>query len=452
MADGTGTLTLEPEALYQPSLGFGVPGFLVPKSISDVKEIARMIALAEWAPDCYRDLHGNFLQPKIELAIMHGATVGLGPIAAVQAIAVINGKPSIWGDGALAVIEHSGLLEDMTEEYEVDDEEGLVAICSMRRRGRATAIVTRFSTAMADQAGLTRIEGPWQTYRERMLRMRARSWTMRDGFADVLRGLHLREEVEDYVTTAGRGLPRAPDREESSPGDPRHYPSPRSRRSEAFGASRPDSRPTAVADPPGGHRHERPVPELHPAGQTYTLVDADGVFIKVAGPDALRAAFERVFFDKHLSPNRVAGVWEANEPARLAIERLFGAEALAQAQEHISSIQGTSRPPSAGQQARREAAAVGAAWSDGDQFSEPDQALVLEINPTWGDQKVFQTYRAAITKLSDDAAGNRPAVSEFRRANQAIETRLRRKLSDRMPEIDKIYALAGVGTGSDAAA
>ena len=117
MANDVGTLPLrargEPEPPYPSAVGFGVPGFLVPKSIGEVKELARMMALAEWAPDCYRDIDGNYLLPKIELAIMQGASVGLGPIAAVQSIAVINGMPSIWGDGALAIIEQSGLLEDI---------------------------------------------------------------------------------------------------------------------------------------------------------------------------------------------------------------------------------------------------------------------------------------------------------------------------------------------------
>jgi hypothetical protein len=188
--------------------------WIAPRSLAEVKELARMIALAEWAPECYRDFDDNYLVPKIELAIMHGASVGLGPIAAVQSIAIINGKPSIWGDGALSVIEHSGLLEDMVETYEVDDEQGLTAICTMKRRGRATPIANRFSTAMADRAGLAQGEGPWQTYLERMLRMRARSWAMRDGFADILRGLHIREEVEDFERTrtsrpdTEQGIPR----------------------------------------------------------------------------------------------------------------------------------------------------------------------------------------------------------------------------------------------------
>jgi hypothetical protein len=95
-------------------------------------------AADEWAPECYRDIDGNYLPPKIELAIIQGATVGLGPIAAVQSIAIINGKPCIWGDGALSVIAHSGLLEDMVEEYELDDDQGLAAVCTMKCRDRAT--------------------------------------------------------------------------------------------------------------------------------------------------------------------------------------------------------------------------------------------------------------------------------------------------------------------------
>ena len=206
MPDDTAKLPPEPATCLAQR--FDVPDFMVPKSIADVRELARIIALAAWAPDSYRDIEGNYLQQKIELAIMHGATVGLGPIAAVQSIAVIDGMPTIWGDGALAIVERSGLLDDMLEEYESDAEEGLTAICTMRRRRRPTPITNRFSMAMAEQARLTQKEGPWQRYPQRMLKMRARSWTIRDGFADVLRGLHIREEVDDFIEIRGLS-PRA---------------------------------------------------------------------------------------------------------------------------------------------------------------------------------------------------------------------------------------------------
>jgi len=352
---------------------FGVPGFLAPKSISDVKELAKMIALAEWAPESYRDVDGNFRQQQIELAIMHGATVGLGPIAAVQSIAVINGMPSIWGDGALSVIEHSGLLEDMIEEYELDGEQGLVAICTMKRWHRATPIVTRFSMGMADRAGLTRTEGPWQSYPERMLRMRARSWTMRDAFADVLRGLHIREEVEDYVGSAAvspRSAGRTPSVAFAGPSGPRparpRFAAPTGRSS----ATKPAERAADATSHPSASEDETPITGDHassaapqsPATQlgvvpqagvpaprldacanpdpfepheTFTLADAEGGFTDVSGAEALRSAFERLFFDPHLPPGQVLGLWESNENARRVITQVFGSAALDQAEAHL---------------------------------------------------------------------------------------------------------------------
>jgi hypothetical protein len=96
---------------------FDVPAFLLPQSRDELRELAELMALAGWAPEGYRDDAGNYLRPRIEMSIVHGASVGLGPVAAVQSIAVIDGMPTIWGDGALALIERSGLLEDMSEEY-----------------------------------------------------------------------------------------------------------------------------------------------------------------------------------------------------------------------------------------------------------------------------------------------------------------------------------------------
>jgi hypothetical protein len=204
-----------------------LPEYLAPRSLAAVRELARLIACAEWAPDSYRDVEGNYSVAKIELAIMQGAVVGLGPIASVQSIALIDGKPAIWGDGALAVVTHSGLLDDMAEEYVTDDEEGLTAISILRRRLRPTPIVGRFSLAMAETAQLTQKEGPWRSYPRRMLMMRARSWALRDGFADVLRGLALREEVEDYAAGSRRVSSDRPTSWEGG-GSPRQW-SPRPR-------------------------------------------------------------------------------------------------------------------------------------------------------------------------------------------------------------------------------
>jgi hypothetical protein len=297
---------------------------------------------------------------------------------------------------------------------------------------------------MAQRAGLTRNEGPWQTYPERMLRMRARSWTMRDAFADVLRGLQLREEVEDYVESV-RPL-RAPHREDSSLGSPRHHSSPRPRRSEGSGgASLLNGRP-AVSELRNGHSQDQPVAEPLSVDTTYALIDADGVCIEVVGPDALRAGFAEMFVDKHLSPDQIAGMWESNETARRTIEELFGPGALAEAHERLRSLQGRSSPGD-GQSDPPALSQNGAASGKGpgqDHPSAPDRALVLEIKATWGVQKIFQQYRAALNALSDNPARDKPTIARFRQANIGVEERLRAKLSGRMEQIDAIYRRAGL--------
>jgi hypothetical protein len=51
---------------------------------------------------------------------------------------------------------------------------------------------------MAKKAGVWKKAGPWNDYPDRMLNIRARAWCLRDLFADVLHGLSVGEEVEDY--------------------------------------------------------------------------------------------------------------------------------------------------------------------------------------------------------------------------------------------------------------
>src|SRR5580700_7840306 len=491
MPDDVSTIAAKPrdEASSCPGPRFEVPEFMVPKSIAEVRELARLIALAEWAPDAYRDLDGNYVQQKIELAIMHGATVGLGPIAAVQSIAVIDGMPTIWGDGALSIVERSGLLEDMLEEYQSDPEEGLAAICTMRRRRRPTPIQNRFSMAMAEQAQLTRKEGPWQSYPQRMLKMRARSWSIRDGFADVLRGLHIREEVEDFIEIRAlapslRGAAR-----EHVPGAHGLSGTPRPRRTPLEPRSRVEPPRTAIseaetvigaqvdaADRPAAEAEaQEPVdeqdgaavdaettesaqPGTEPAAapeESFALADAEGGFIEVNDAETLRSEFERLFFDKHLSPDQVLGLWESNEAARAAIERRFGAEALNAAAEHLAAVQAEREHPAAVEAAESQqqtAAATPAGTTlDGAMPARSgrrrrrrhapaiDANLLVTIDPGWGDQRVFRYYRACLATVQNNGAGEGSDIARFRAANRAIETRLRQKLPGLMQQIDAFY-------------
>ena len=132
------------------------------------------------------------------VAIQMGLEVGLSPMQAVQNIAVINGRPSIWGDSVLALVRASGLLESFKEEITGDIRQGdCKATCTAKRKGDEAATVREFSQDDAKIAGLLSKDGPWRQYPKRMLQMRARSWALRDAFSDVLKGMRMTEEQMD---------------------------------------------------------------------------------------------------------------------------------------------------------------------------------------------------------------------------------------------------------------
>ena len=159
---------------------------IIPTTFDDCYRMAKLLSASGLVPDQFKD------KPEATcVAIMQGLEVGLAPMAALQSIAVINGRPSLWGDGALAVVRASGLME-----YIKEWTEDTIAYCEIKRSGEP-ALIRTFSDADAKTAGLLGKKGPWQEYRPRMRQMRARSWAMRDGFADVMKGLHIVEEARD---------------------------------------------------------------------------------------------------------------------------------------------------------------------------------------------------------------------------------------------------------------
>ena len=159
---------------------------LTPSSLAEAMEFAGMMSKSSIVPKDYQNNPGNIL-----VAIQWGMEIGLQPLQSMQSIAVINGRPSIWGDAMLALVRSSGLLESINED--VTDSK---AVCTIKRRGEQE-VVREFSMDDAKRAGLTGKQGPWSQYPKRMLQMRARAFALRDVFADVLRGVHVAEEAQD---------------------------------------------------------------------------------------------------------------------------------------------------------------------------------------------------------------------------------------------------------------
>lgn len=169
------------------TLPTGKSGFsLAPQSLDEAMRFADTMAKSSIVPKDYQGNPGNIL-----VAIQWGAEIGLPPLQAMQNIAVVNGRPSIWGDAMIALVKGSGLLVSVNED--IGDTQ---ATCTVQRRGEGPVSRT-FTMEDAKKAGLAGKQGPWTQYPKRMLQMRARSWALRDVFPDVLKGVYIAEEARD---------------------------------------------------------------------------------------------------------------------------------------------------------------------------------------------------------------------------------------------------------------
>ena len=174
------------------------------QSVADAMKFSEMVANSDFAPKDFRGKAASCM-----LAIQCGAEIGLAPLQALQSIAVVNGRPAVYGDAALAVVKASHVCEYVTEAVDGDGDQ-MVATCTAQRRGYPQPTVVTFSVADAKKAGLWGKSGPWSQYSRRMLQMRARGFALRDAFPDVLKGLVTAEEAQDYPTHNAAETPRQP--------------------------------------------------------------------------------------------------------------------------------------------------------------------------------------------------------------------------------------------------
>lgn len=155
-------------------------------SLKEAMEYAKIIANSDLAPKDYKEKAANVL-----VAIQYGNEIGLKPLQAIQNIAVINGRPCVWGDAMIALVQSHPLCEYIREEFKND-----TAYCTVKRRGEEEH-TSSFSKNEAEIAGLSKKE-VWKNYPKRMLQMRARAYALRDKFSDILKGIAMREEAMDY--------------------------------------------------------------------------------------------------------------------------------------------------------------------------------------------------------------------------------------------------------------
>lgn len=156
------------------------------------KRVAHTLANSNLVPDAYRGRPNDCF-----VAINMGAELGMDPFTAIQSIAVIEGKPCLYGDGLIGVVRASPKCLWIKETITND---GKSATCETHRDGDPESISSTYAWADAVQAGIDN-KFNWKKHPKRMLQMRARAYCLRDAYPDLLKGLGVVEERQDFEDT-----------------------------------------------------------------------------------------------------------------------------------------------------------------------------------------------------------------------------------------------------------
>ena len=183
-------VTTHAATALRPAGGFD----LSPQTFEQALTFSQYLADSDMVPKDFKGKPGNCL-----IAMQWGSELGLKPLQSLQNLAVINGRPALWGDAVIALVLSSPVCEYVTE-----DDDGHTAYCRVKRKGAPEQVRT-FSMDDAKKAGLAGKQGPWMQYPKRMRQMRARAFALRDVFPDVLRGMPVAEELQDMEASTAVG-------------------------------------------------------------------------------------------------------------------------------------------------------------------------------------------------------------------------------------------------------
>lgn len=155
------------------------------------------------------------MEARATMVVLQGMEIGLPPMQAIQLLAMINGRITAHSEAVPGLLWSNGIkIKDEWSGTEMSDD--WTAICTVTRPD-GERVTRKFSVSDAKRAKLwspaEKItkkgpanttyqddnESPWHKYPQRMLWARALGFAARDGAADALRGLMVREELEDMI-------------------------------------------------------------------------------------------------------------------------------------------------------------------------------------------------------------------------------------------------------------
>ena len=160
-------------------------------------EYSKALAMSDLLPPKYRNHPANVL-----VAVEYGRALGLEPMAAIQGIHVVEGKPTASAQLMGALVRRAGHVLRVSG----DDTQATATV--RRKDDPEFEFTATWTLQRAAKAGLTGKAGSsWSKYPAAMLKARAISEVARDACPEVLAGMYSTEELDDATPGSPRMAP-----------------------------------------------------------------------------------------------------------------------------------------------------------------------------------------------------------------------------------------------------
>lgn len=165
---------------------------LMPEDAEGVYKVSKYLAPSDLIPKSFGGRPEN-----VFAAIMYGREIGVSAMQALSNIAVVNGRPSVWGELATALVRQSGLCESLTYKFEGTGAT-LKCIATGKRKDIAEPHTEEFSMDDAKLAGFDK-KDTYVKHPRDMIMWKALHRLYKFLWADVLKGISIREIIQDEI-------------------------------------------------------------------------------------------------------------------------------------------------------------------------------------------------------------------------------------------------------------
>lgn len=170
-----------------------------PENLDQAITLAKKLADSHLLPKALQK------QPEdVLVTLMAGHEFGLSPMQSIQAIDVIDGRPTMRAEMIVALV----MKDPLCDYFIVVESTDKRAVYETKRKGNEPKKM-EWTWEMAQRAGLVSKQN-WAKYPDAMLRARCSSALARAVYPDVTRGLYASEEIRDEVELNPTPIPAAP--------------------------------------------------------------------------------------------------------------------------------------------------------------------------------------------------------------------------------------------------